>query len=137
MSAARRIFFWSPFHRPDQFVRDVAPDRRAQLGSVLALGRVRESYLGDASCRICGITLGSADLEGFGFIWPAKAEHYVLEHNVWPAEADELMRAYDAFKAVMESEAEYDQSRDWDDACHGCGYDPKYCECDPPPRRAG
>jgi hypothetical protein len=47
---------------------------------------------GWAECRLCGTNLGSMDLTRFGFVWPEKAEHYVVEHDVWTPECDELLR---------------------------------------------
>jgi hypothetical protein len=54
-------------------------------------GDVLTSYLGWADCRICGAQLGTRDFFGHGFIWPEKAEHYVLEHDVWTPECAELL----------------------------------------------
>jgi hypothetical protein len=48
--------------------------------------------MGWASCRICGAQLGSMDLTRFGFVWPEKAEHYVVAHDVWTPECSEILR---------------------------------------------
>lgn len=48
---------------------------------------------GWASCRICGAMLGSMDLTRFGFVWPEKAEHYVLAHDVWTPECSLLLES--------------------------------------------
>jgi hypothetical protein len=50
-------------------------------------------YFGLANCRICNVELGSRDLHGHGFVWPEKAEHYILNHNVWTADCDALLAA--------------------------------------------
>lgn len=49
--------------------------------------------LGWANCRICNADLGSLDLTRFGFVWPEKAEHYIMKHDVWTPECDDLLRA--------------------------------------------
>ena len=51
------------------------------------------SYLGYANCRICGEQLGTRDFFGYGFVWPEKAEHYVINHHVWTKECDEMLIA--------------------------------------------
>ncbi len=69
---------------------------RELVGRVLAQGKRGVAYMGYANCRICGRQLGTADLYGFGFIWPEKAEHYVLDHDVWTPECDDLLAAVKA-----------------------------------------
>lgn len=69
-----------------------AVDRKA-LALALTNGKVGISYMGWADCRICGTRLGTSDLYGWGFIWPAKAEHYVLHHNVWTPGCAKLLAA--------------------------------------------
>jgi hypothetical protein len=48
--------------------------------------------MGWASCRICGANLGSRDLTAFGFVWPEKAEHYIVAHDVWTPECTQLFQ---------------------------------------------
>ena len=67
-------------------------DREA-LANALASGTVTMSYLGWADCRICGVQLGTRDLTGWGFLWPEKAEHYILEHDVWTPGCERLLAA--------------------------------------------
>lgn len=121
-SSGRRILFWSeqfdvghaalfsglfklfgqPQHLPKDFVRnDIPYDDRRCLADALELrstmhpngGQVLTSYFGWAECRICGVKLGSRDLFGHGFVWPEKAEHYILNHNVWTPDCDALLTA--------------------------------------------
>jgi len=74
----------APLLEPRHCVRrDVARADREELARALAMGTVKESYYGHASCRICGAGLGNKDLVGWGYQWPEKAEHYVLVHDVW------------------------------------------------------
>lgn len=58
------------------------------MARVLAGGEDLAAYtglssMGWATCRICGARLGTRDLVGYGLVWPERAEHYVLEHDVW------------------------------------------------------
>lgn len=88
------IFFWSPTHRPESFVReDVDTLTRFALIGILNSGRVLHQYRGMATCRYPGClrSLGSADLTGYGYKWPAGAEHYVFKHKVWVPGCDELI----------------------------------------------
>lgn len=71
-------------------IRTVDRESRELVGNALAQGKVLMRFMGYAECRLCGRQLGSADLYGFGFIWPEKAEHYVLDHDVWTPECNEL-----------------------------------------------
>jgi hypothetical protein len=56
-------------------------------------GDIFMGYMGHAECRICGEELGSRDFFGHGFVWPEKADHYVLVHNVWTRECNEMLAA--------------------------------------------
>lgn len=79
--------------------RDIKREAREEVARALQLqsptnptgGDVLTSYLGWADCRICGTQLGTRDFFGHGFIWPEKAEHYVLKHDVWTPECAELL----------------------------------------------
>lgn len=119
MIDGKRILFWDepalgtlapllsflnvkPRGQPSSFVRrDIPWEDREQLGKALVVrnqsnpwgGDILESYLGSANCRMCGITLGSRDLFGYGFIWPERAEHYILDHNVWTPDCTEMLHA--------------------------------------------
>ena len=85
----------------DHVRRDVPWDDREDLSRALQLrstmtpygGDVLMSYFGWAECRICGEKLGTRDLFGHGFVWPERAEHYVLNHHVWTPECDEMLAA--------------------------------------------
>jgi hypothetical protein len=92
--------------RPQDFVRhDIPWDDRETLGKALRLrsgqeatagypgGDVLMGYMGWADCRICGERLGTRDLFGYGFVWPEKAEHYVLSHKVWTPDCDLMLAA--------------------------------------------
>ena len=82
------------FGQPKDHVRrDVPRADREELARVLQRGDVGTAYMGWADCRICGRQLGTRDFFGYGFLWPEKAEHYVLEHDVWTSECDELLAA--------------------------------------------
>ena len=85
----------------DHVRRDVPWEDREALGRALQLhstmnptgGHALISYFGFAECRICGEQLGARDLFGHGFVWPEKADHYVLVHGVWTKECDEMLAA--------------------------------------------
>ena len=80
------------YGQPSIHVRhDVPHDKRQELARALQDGNVLMTYRGCAACRICGVRLGSQDLFGHGFVWPQKAEHYVLVHDVWTKECDEML----------------------------------------------
>ena len=85
-AAPTRILFWGdkPGERPHDFVReDIPRGDRQRLAQALRTGREVASYRGWANCRICGAHLGSRDMGGRGFVWPEKADHYLIEHDVW------------------------------------------------------
>jgi hypothetical protein len=89
----RRILFWGLLRgeRPRDFVlTDITTDRRQALAVVLMSGRAMEAYPGWANCRMCGSELGTQDLGALGFVWPEKAEHYILAHGVWTPDCDRL-----------------------------------------------
>jgi hypothetical protein len=70
-------------------------DRRS-VAFVLAHGtdaHPEVQAMGWASCRLCGANLGSRDMTAFGFVWPEKAEHYVVVHDVWTPECAALLKA--------------------------------------------
>jgi hypothetical protein len=83
----------------DHIHRDVPWADREDLSVALQLksplnqrgGDVLMGYMGRAKCRICGHPLGSRDLFGHGFMWPEKAEHYVIVHHVWTPECTEML----------------------------------------------
>lgn len=83
----------------DHIRRDVPWADREDLSVALQLrsplnprgGDVHMGYMARANCRICGLQLGSRDLFGHGFMWPEKAEHYVIVHHVWTPECDEML----------------------------------------------
>jgi hypothetical protein len=86
--------------QPRDHVRDDVPRiEREELARALQLrspqnptgGNVLTSYLGWADCRICGARLGTRDFFGHGFVWPEKADHYVLVHKVWTGECTDLL----------------------------------------------
>lgn len=77
----------------DWIITKVERAMREQLGKVLASGKRGMVYMGHAECRICGVELGCADFHGYGFTWPEKAEHYILEHDVWTPECNDLYMA--------------------------------------------
>lgn len=88
-----KILFWSPIHRPQDFVRATPHPDRDELATILAKGNVCDAYMGWAECRICGERLGTRDFGGCGFLWPEKAEHYLLAHSVWTPGCDALLAA--------------------------------------------
>lgn len=88
------------YGQPREHVRkDVPRADREELARALQLrsaanptgGDVSMGYMGWAECRICGEKLGTRDLFGNGFVWPEKADHYVLAHDVWTKECDEML----------------------------------------------
>jgi len=90
------------YGQPRDHVRDDVPRAdREELARALQLrsaehpggGDVLMGYMGWADCRICGERLGTRDLFGHGFVWPEKAEHYVLVHGVWTKECGEMLAA--------------------------------------------
>jgi hypothetical protein len=77
----------------DHVHRDIPRADREELATALAAGEILMGYMGWADCRICGVRLGTRDFFGHGFVWPEKAEHYVLVHHVWTPECYELLAA--------------------------------------------
>src|SRR5512135_3486716 len=85
----------------DHIRQDVPWDDRETVAKGLQLrstmnptgGDVLMGYMGYAECRICKERLGTRDFFGYGFVWPEKADHYVLVHKVWTKECDELLAA--------------------------------------------
>ncbi len=83
-----------PDPQPQRCVRPEIPQAdRVELAKALAEGEVLMPYMGWADCRMCGERLGTKDLHGFGFMWPEKAEHYILVHNVWTPGCTRLLAA--------------------------------------------
>lgn len=80
-----------PNIQPKDCVRRDPRARRDLVAKLLASGKVIESYFGYAECRMCGAQLGSRDFGGWDHLWPEKAEHYVLEHDVWVPGLDRLI----------------------------------------------
>ena len=90
------------YGQPKDHVRqDVPWADREELARALQLrttmnpigGHVLMNYMGRADCRICAEQLGSRDFFGHGFVWPEKADHYVIVHSVWTKECDEMLAA--------------------------------------------
>ena len=88
------------YGQPRNHVRsNISAADRTALASALQLrsaanpggGDVFMSYMGWADCRMCGEQLGTRDFFGHGFVWPEKADHYVLVHGVWTKECDDLL----------------------------------------------
>lgn len=94
----RRMLYWgqSAGDRPQDHVRDDVPAvQRRSVAFILQNGRDAHPSVGTmgwASCRICGANLGSRDLTAFGFVWPEKAEHYIVAHDVWTPECTQLFQ---------------------------------------------
>jgi hypothetical protein len=87
---------------PKDFVRhDIPYEDRIAVARALEIqstmnpggGHHGISYMGWANCRICGEKLGTRDMFGYGFVWPERAEHYLLSHNVWTTGCDRLLVA--------------------------------------------
>lgn len=90
------------YGQPSDHVRNDVPwADREELARALQLqstmnptgGDVLMGYMGWADCRMCKERLGTRDLFGYGFVWPEKADHYVLVHKVWTKECDEMLVA--------------------------------------------
>ena len=81
-----------PNTQPGDCIKTDIPrvDREA-LAKILSAGEVAETYFGYAACRICRAQLGCKDLYGHGFLWPERAEHYILEHDVWTPACSRLL----------------------------------------------
>lgn len=83
-----------PGIQPKNCVRkNISQADRDELAKALVAGSTIESYFGYANCRICGLELGCKDLGGWGFMWPDKAEHYILVHDVWTPGCSRLLAA--------------------------------------------
>lgn len=80
------------YGQPKDHVRtDIHRSAREELARALHDGDVLMSYLGWADCRMCKEQLGTRDFFGHGFVWPEKAEHYILAHDVWTPECNEML----------------------------------------------
>lgn len=89
-----KIMFWSEDLRPQDCIRrDIPDETRASAADILSGGRTLARYRGFARCRICQTILGSCDVGNFGFVWPQRAEHYVLKHDIWVPALDDLIAA--------------------------------------------
>lgn len=77
----------------DHIRKDIPRSDREELAR--ALERTDDNllmgYLGWADCRMCQERLGTCDLFGHGFVWPERAEHYILHHDVWTPECGEML----------------------------------------------
>lgn len=96
-SSLRRMLYWgdSTGQRPQDHVRDIPDAVREAAVFILKNGRDAHPGMrlkGWADCRICGAQLGSGNLTAFGFVWPEKAEHYILAHRVWTPECAQLLQ---------------------------------------------
>jgi hypothetical protein len=110
----KRLLFWDDLHgelqplldllgvvpggrrygQPREHIRRGVPMAdREELARALQGGGVGMGYMGWADCRICGARLGTRDFFGNGFLWPEKAEHYILVHDVWTPECGEMLAA--------------------------------------------
>lgn len=91
---------------PREFIRHDIPDEdRLTVALALRLrtaleaaqnlpgGDVAMAYMGLANCRICNAKLGSRDVYGYGFIWPERADHYIVLHKVWTPDCDTFLAA--------------------------------------------
>ena len=93
------LLYWGsePGERPQDYVDAFVPSwARKAVAFVLARGADAHpgiQALGWADCRICGAQLGSMDLTSFGHVWPEKADHYLVKHEVWTPECSELLLA--------------------------------------------
>lgn len=101
----RRMMYWgrSAGARPQDHVRDDVPAvQRRSVAFILQNGKDAHPSVGTmgwASCRICGANLGSRDLTAFGFVWPEKAEHYIVAHGVWTPDCTGLLQRVLAHRA--------------------------------------
>lgn len=92
------MLYWgrSAGERPQDHVRgDIPSGQRRAVVFILQNGRDAHpsmQAMGWANCRICGADLGSRDLTAFGFVWPEKAEHYLLAHDVWTPDCALLLK---------------------------------------------
>jgi hypothetical protein len=83
-----RIGYWgdgTPGDYPDPRALidyDVDSLERETVVDYLARGIAARPYLGVASCRICGMPLGSLELSDGTYLWPEGLAHYVGEHRV-------------------------------------------------------
>lgn len=97
-----RLFGLDEGDDPKEFVRQDIPygDRQAVARALVIRSTMEPgggsygiAYMGWANCRICGEKLGTRDMFGHGFVWPERAEHYVVRHNVWTPGCDRLLVA--------------------------------------------
>src|SRR5262245_55519195 len=95
----RPLMYWGDAagERPQDFVDPSVPSwRRDAIVFILQNGVDAHPGIqakGSAICRICGAQLGSMDLMRFGFVWPEKADHYVVAHDVWTPECSALLES--------------------------------------------
>lgn len=93
---AREIMFWSEEYPPENYAGSaqvVRPEHKEFVVDLLKAGNSLAAWMGYADCRICGERLGTQDLGLLGLKWPEKAEHYVLEHDVWTPGLTALFKA--------------------------------------------
>jgi hypothetical protein len=92
MDATRAILYWSDLYRPHDFVGRPNP-RAAEAVDLLRKPSYKMGWMGYAHCRICKESLGTHDFSAHGFVWPEKAEHYILAHGLWIPDLDDLLAA--------------------------------------------
>ncbi len=97
------MLYWGtdPGERPHDFIAAQVPSwQRDAIVLVLQNGVDAHPGIqakGWASCRICGAQLGSMDLTRYGYVWPEKADHYLVEHGIWTPECSDLLQVVLAF----------------------------------------
>lgn len=100
-----KILFWRPlgsrvYATPEEWrlprvenhvQEELDPERVKRIVEFLTHPEFEMGYRGDARCRICKKMLGYRDFFRGKWCWPEMAEHYILEHNVWVPELDEIL----------------------------------------------
>ncbi len=89
-----KLLYWSDDYRPQDFINKPHPDA-SKVVAILQNYDRRIPWKGWARCRICDEILGSSCIILGDFMWPKQAEHYILKHNLWIPEFDELLEKLD------------------------------------------
>jgi len=85
--------WWSKYepHFPKPVPQDKPWDGQAEFVAALERKQARaakEQFKGFSICRVCDKINGTTSFRSGGWEWPSGLIHYIVEHNVRPAEED-------------------------------------------------
>lgn len=92
MTETVTILVWgdAPLRNPKEWVIDTPKHKKDLVAKYLDYGGRCVSGGSPANCVICDKFLGDCRYSDGRYVWPEQASHYVLKHNVWVPEHEEL-----------------------------------------------